>query len=247
MSRRYFGPSCRRHHRRGKAGAATAQIPESGHGLRVGPLQVVDQKHQWPVPGHDRDEGLQHLEAHRTPAAGWRGRTREGSGRVPAAARVDLDAGERVPERRGQRHVRQVALELGAAGPPDPGLVEPSFELVEQAGLPEPRFALDLDQDEVPASPSRAAPASASSRRSGREAACVRRLAAPARSRSPGAAASPRSPAGGLPPRARGSRRSARVPAPRRAGCDRRGTGRGPRADARARREPASPFAAPAR
>ncbi len=61
-----------------------------------------------------------------------------------------VDAGERVAERRRERHVRQMPLELRAARAPDADVVELAHELVEQSRLAEPRFALDLDQREVP-------------------------------------------------------------------------------------------------
>ena len=151
MNRRRFGPSRRRHHRRGEAGAAAAQIAESGDGLRVGPLQVVDQEHEWPVLGHERDQGLEHLDLAEHRPRGSEAELGQDLRERRQLSDVDLDAGERVPERGRERHVRQVPLELGAAGTPDSDIVEPALQLVEQARLPEPRFALDLDQREVTA------------------------------------------------------------------------------------------------
>ena len=150
VNRRRFGPSRRRHHRRGEAGAATAQIAESGNRLRVGPLQVVDQEHEWPAQGYDRHQRFQHLDLTEHPPRGSEAELGKDLRQCRQPSDVDLDAGERVPERRGERHVCQVPLELGAAGTPDSDIVEPAFQLVEHARLPEPRFALDLDQREVP-------------------------------------------------------------------------------------------------
>ena len=110
MNPRRLERSRGRHHRRGKAGAAAAQIAESGDGLRVGPVHVVDHEYEWPELGDDRDQRFQNLELaeHRPPRG--EGELGKDLGECRHLPDVDLDVGERVAERRGERNVRQVSL-----------------------------------------------------------------------------------------------------------------------------------------
>ncbi len=127
---RRFGPLARGvTMRRREAGAAAAQVAESGDRLRRRPSAGRRcSSTSGPCSGPGPTRGLR-APRPRPNSALARGRV-PSSGRTCASAGqppdVELDAGERVAERGGERHVGQVALELGAARTPDADVVEPA-------------------------------------------------------------------------------------------------------------------------
>src|SRR5262249_45705637 len=131
-----------------QAAAAAAEVAERGDGPRVGAVKVVEQQRERRVLGSDRDERLEGLDLVEVPPSGVEPELGEDLAEGGRRA-AQVDAGERLPERGRERDVRQVLLELGADGATHADVVELTLELVEQPGLAEPSFCVDLDEREV--------------------------------------------------------------------------------------------------
>ncbi len=63
---------------------------------------------------------------------------------------VDLDVAERLSERRSQRHIREVSLELRCRRPANPHVPERAAQLLEDARLAESALSLDEDEPKRP-------------------------------------------------------------------------------------------------
>ena len=114
-----------------KPGGAAAEVAERRERGPVGPLEVVDQEHEWAVLVDHFDERFQYVDLGVRSLRLSGRQLWEHVAERRDAVHVEFHLGERLAQRGGKRHVGKMLFELGAAPPSDANADEAGGKFLE--------------------------------------------------------------------------------------------------------------------